>query len=45
MPIDWKDVRYRGDLADVEELFITYRVENYLKTYEADSSYSLYPIH
>ncbi len=36
MSIDWKDVRYRGDLADVEELFKTYRVENYLKTYEAN---------
>jgi len=36
MPIDWKDVRYRGDLTDVEELFNTYRVGDYLKTYEAN---------
>jgi uncharacterized tellurite resistance protein B-like protein len=34
MAIDWKDIRYRGDVADVEELFKTYRVEDYLKTYE-----------
>jgi len=36
MSIDWKDIRYRGDLADVEELFGTYRVGDYLKTYEAN---------
>src|SRR4030042_1541139 len=36
MTIDWKDVRYRGDLADVEELFKIYRVEDYLKTYETN---------
>jgi uncharacterized tellurite resistance protein B-like protein len=36
MAIDWKDVRYRGDQADVEELFKTYRVEDYLKTYETN---------
>lgn len=34
MAIDWGDIRYRGDVADVEELFKTYRVEDYLKTYE-----------
>lgn len=34
MAIDWKDIRYRGDLADVEELYKTYRVGDYLKTYE-----------
>jgi hypothetical protein len=34
MAIDWRDVRYRGDLADVEELFKIYRIEDYLKTCE-----------
>lgn len=34
MGINWKDVRYRGDLADVEELFKVYQVETYLETYE-----------
>ncbi len=27
MEVDWKDVRYRGDQADVEELFETCRVD------------------
>jgi len=36
MAIDWKDVRYRGEAADVEELFNTYRVEDYLKTFESN---------
>jgi Zn-dependent protease with chaperone function len=34
MAIDWADVRYRGDGADVEELMTTYRVADYLETYE-----------
>jgi len=34
MAIDWNDVRYRGDAADVEELMTTYRVADYLETYE-----------
>lgn len=34
MAIDWIDVRYRGDAADVEELFKTYRVGDYLNTFE-----------
>jgi len=34
MAIDWADVRYRGDAADVEELMTTYRVADYLATYE-----------
>jgi len=34
MPIDWNDVRYRGDAKDVEELMTTYRVADYLATYE-----------
>ncbi len=36
MAIDWKDVRYRGDRADVAELFKIYRVQDYLKTYETN---------
>lgn len=34
MSIDWKDIRYRGDAADVAELFETYRVGDYLATAE-----------
>ena len=34
MAIDWNDVRYRGDARDVEELMTTYRVADYLETYE-----------
>jgi uncharacterized tellurite resistance protein B-like protein len=34
MAIDWKNVRYRGDAQDVEVLFDTYRVGDYLDTYE-----------
>lgn len=34
MAIDWNDVRYRGDAKDVEELMTTYRVADYLETYE-----------
>jgi uncharacterized tellurite resistance protein B-like protein len=34
MPIDWNDVRYRGDARDVEELLNTYRVADYLETFE-----------
>jgi len=34
MAIDWSDVRYRGDAKDVEELMTTYRVADYLETYE-----------
>jgi len=34
MAIDWNDVRYRGDARDVEELMTTYRVADYLATYE-----------
>ena len=34
MPIDWNDVRYRGDAKDVEDLMTTYRVADYLATYE-----------
>jgi Zn-dependent protease with chaperone function len=34
MATDWNDVRYRGDAADVEELMTTYRVADYLETYE-----------
>jgi uncharacterized tellurite resistance protein B-like protein len=32
--IDWNDVRYRGDARDVEELLTTYRVADYLETFE-----------
>jgi len=34
MAIDWNDVRYRGDAKDVEDLMTTYRVADYLATYE-----------
>lgn len=34
MAMDWGDVRYRGDSADVEDLFKTYRVGDYLDTFE-----------
>ncbi len=32
--VRWEDVRYRGDAADVEELVRTYRVNDYLDTFE-----------
>lgn len=32
--VRWDDVRYRGDAADVEELTRTYRVDDYLDTFE-----------
>jgi uncharacterized tellurite resistance protein B-like protein len=34
MAIDWNDVRYRGDAQDVEELLTTYRIGDYLETFE-----------
>ncbi len=34
MPVNYDDIRYRGDAADVRELFEVYRVEDYLDTYE-----------
>jgi Zn-dependent protease with chaperone function len=34
MAIDWNDIRYRGDAKDVEELMTTYRVADYLATFE-----------
>jgi Zn-dependent protease with chaperone function len=34
MAIDWNDIRYRGDARDVDELMTTYRVADYLATYE-----------
>ena len=34
MPVNWDDVRYRGDALDVEELTRTYRVNDYLDTFE-----------
>lgn len=33
-PVNWDDVRYRGDALDVEELTRTYRVNDYLDTFE-----------
>jgi len=32
--VRWDDVRYRGDVQDVEELVRTYRVNDYLDTFE-----------
>jgi len=34
VPVKWEDVRYRGDVQDVEELTRTYRVADYLDTVE-----------
>ncbi len=34
MAIDWNDVRYRGDARDVQDLLDTYRVADYLETFE-----------
>ncbi len=34
MTIRWDSIRYRGDAADVDELFATYRVEDYLAAFE-----------
>jgi uncharacterized tellurite resistance protein B-like protein len=34
MPVNYEDIRYRGDSEDVKELFDVYRVEDYLDTYE-----------
>ncbi|MDO8834953.1 MAG: M48 family metallopeptidase [Vicinamibacterales bacterium] len=34
MPIDWSDVRYRGDANDVQELLTSYRVADYLEAFE-----------
>jgi len=34
MAINWDEVRYRGDRADVDEMFKTYRVEDYLNAFE-----------
>ena len=32
--VRWDDVRYRGDVQDVEELTRTYRLNDYLDTFE-----------
>jgi len=37
MPIDWNEVRYRGDAQDVKELFEIYRVGVYLDTFEENA--------
>lgn len=37
MPINWPDIRYRGDAADVQEMFDTYRVGDYLETFEENA--------
>jgi len=34
MTIAWQDIRYRGDAADVQQLFETYRIGDYLDTFE-----------
>jgi uncharacterized tellurite resistance protein B-like protein len=34
MPVNWEEVRYRGDARDVEELFNVYRVNDYLEASE-----------
>jgi hypothetical protein len=32
--VNWTEIRYRGDVQDVEELTRTYRLEDYLDTFE-----------
>ena len=34
MAVNWTEIRYRGDVQDVEELTRTYRLEDYLDTFE-----------
>ena len=34
MPVNWEEVRYRGDARDVDELFKVYRVNDYLEASE-----------
>jgi uncharacterized tellurite resistance protein B-like protein len=34
--VDWADTRYRGDARDIEELFTTYRINDYLDAFEED---------
>jgi hypothetical protein len=34
MPVNWDDIRYRGDARDVEELNTTYRIGDYLAAFE-----------
>ncbi len=34
MAINWQDIRYRGDARDVEELVTSYRISDYLETFE-----------
>ncbi len=34
MAVNWSEVRYRGDVQDVEELTRTYRLADYLDTFE-----------
>ena len=34
MPINWEDVRFRGDARDVEDFLETYRVNDYLDAFE-----------
>jgi uncharacterized tellurite resistance protein B-like protein len=34
MALDWQDIRYRGDARDVDELFNSYRIGDYLEAFE-----------
>ena len=34
MTRNWEDIRYRGDAADVQELFESYRISDYLDAFE-----------
>ena len=34
MTLNWEDIRYRGDAADVQELFESYRISDYLDAFE-----------
>ncbi|MBU0741557.1 M48 family metalloprotease [bacterium] len=36
MALNWEDIRYRGDIRDVQELYDSYRIEDYLEAFEAN---------
>ncbi len=34
MALNWEDIRYRGDMRDVQELYDSYRIGDYLEAFE-----------
>jgi uncharacterized tellurite resistance protein B-like protein len=34
MALNWEDIRYRGDIRDVQELYDSYRIGDYLEAFE-----------